>query len=421
MDVGKADSGLRQPNAKDLLAELGTAAGREDPYPVYARLRATAPVYYQAGTAYLTRYDDCAMVVRNGSMRAQSAAWMDTVRPGWREHPGLRATHESFVFCDPPDHTRLRRLVSGPFTQHRVHDLSGFLTTVTDSVLAAASDMGADGGVVDLHELLAASLPIRVIGKIIGVPEADQPLLREPLEGLRLAVDGAGASGSLPTIDASAEALIDYFAGLVAQRRADPREDLVTALAGVVDSGADRDGGGGPVLTEDELLQTLVLIFSAAIESMVDLLLNGTAALLAHPDQATRLRSDPGLADRAVEEALRYDAPVQAIGRITATAMTIGGIEIPAGILVLPMLGAANRDPEQFARPGTYDLSRAGAPALSFGGGIHRCLGAALGRMEAAVFLPALLTRFPQLRLAGPLVRRGFVLRGFAHFPVTIR
>lgn len=403
----------RRQAAKALIAELGRQTADDDPYPVYARLREVAPVYLTAsGVAYLTRYDDCLAVMRDPALRAQNADWMDRVRPGWREHPGLRVTHESFVFRDPPDHTRLRRPVSGPFTHRQAEAVSGYISERIGRVLDALADGGADGSAVDLHELLAASLPISVIGKVLGVPEADQEMLRTPLEGLRLAVDGASRADLLPQIDEAAVSLLGYFAGLVADRRAHPRDDLTSELVAAVDSGA--------AMSEEELLQTLTLIFSAAIESMVDLLLNGTAALLAHPAQAAALRRAPGRAESAVEEALRYDAPVQGIGRIAASDYQIGGVTVPSGSYIMALLGAGNRDPARFPDPDTFDLTRSGPSPLSFSGGVHHCLGAPLARVQAALFFPALLTRFPRLRVAGPLVRRGAVLRGFAQFPVAI-
>jgi cytochrome P450 len=416
-----ATQGEQRKAAVALLAELGTPAGQENPYPVYARLREVAPVFVnRVGTAYLTRYDDCLAVIRDTKLLAQNADWMDRVQPGWRDHPGLRVTHESFVFRDPPEHTRLRRPVSGPFTHRQAEAISGYIRDRIDLVLDAVADGGADGGVVDLHELLATSLPIAVISKVLGVPEADQAMLRKPLEGLRLAVDGTARDERVAEIDEAAVALLGYFAGLVADRRANPRDDLTSDLVAALDS-ARGPGGAQPFMTEDELLQTLTLIFSAAIESMVDLLLNGTAALLAHPAQAAALREDQGLAASAVEEALRYDAPVQAIGRIAAQEFSIGGAMIPAGGYVLALLGAANRDPARFADPDTFDITRTGPSPLSFSGGAHHCLGAPLARVQATMFFPALLTRFPQLRVAAPLVPRGDVLRGFAHFPVAIR
>jgi len=415
----EAAHGEQRETARALIAELGRQTADDDPYPLYARLREVAPVYLTGtGAVYVTSYDHCLTVMRDPALHAQNAEWMDQVRPGWRDHPGLRVTHESFVFRDPPDHTRLRRPVSGPFTHRQAEAIGGYIRERIDLVLDTLASGGADGSAVDLHELLAASLPIAVIGKVLGVPEADQEMLRTPLEGLRLAVDGSARASLLPQIDEAAEALLDYFAGLVADRRARPRDDLTSELASAVSPAAA--GNGGAAMSEPELLQTLTLIFSAAIESMVDLLLNGTAALLAHPAQAAALRDNPGLAASAVEEALRYDAPVQGVGRIAATDYAIGGVTVPAGSYIMALLGAGNRDPATFPDPDTFDITRSGPTPLSFSGGVHHCLGAPLARVQAALFFPALLTRFPRLRVAGPLARRGAVLRGFAHFPVAI-
>lgn len=428
------DIELRDASAEELLTRLASPQGRVNPYPIYAALRELAPVLLRTSTAYLWRYDDCNAIIRNPALGAQSPAWMDQVRPGWRDHPGLRVTHESFVFRDPPDHTRLRRFVSGEFSQSKIRRLRDYIAEVVTEVLDAIGDAGADGGQVDLHEILATTMPIKVISKVLGVPSGDHPMLREPLEGLRLAADGSPVS-QLPVIDRAGEALVGYFADLVAQRRESPRDDLVSKLAKVRDTG---DGTGSPddgVLTEDELLQTLTLIFSAAIESMADLLLNGTAAFIDFPDQAKALREHPGLITGAVEEAMRYDAPVQAIGRIAHADLALGGTDVPAGTYLLGFIGAANRDPVSYPEPDSFDITRFDStrsdsarfdstrqdpPPLSLSGGAHFCLGAALARLEAAVFFPALLRRFPELSYADTPVRRGVALRGFATFPVLL-
>src|ERR1022692_782362 len=382
-EAAKAQAAKAQ--ADRLIESLQSPDIRENPYPTYAALRDLAPVHLTAGMAYLTRYDDCLAVIRNPALGAQGPAWMDSIRPGWRDHPGLRATHESFVFRDPPDHTRLRRQVSGEFSPSKVKRLRGYIAEVTAQVLDLVADAGADGDVVDLHEILATTLPINVIGKMLGVPPADHPMLREPLEGLRLAADGS-TRNDLPIIDRAGAALISYFAELAAERRKAPRNDLVSALVAIRDSGS-----------------------------------NGTAALIAFPAQAAALRADSSLTAGVVEETVRYDAPVQGIGRIPHSDLIIGGVLIPAGTFVLPLLGAGNRDPDRFPDPDTFDLTRTGPAPLSLSGGAHFCLGAALARLEAAVFFPALTSRFPALQLAAPPVRRGFALRGFASFPVTLR
>ncbi len=403
-----------------LFKVLTSPEGQVNPYPVYAEMRALAPVFLDDTTAILLRYDDIQSIIRNPTLGAQSPAWMDRVRPSWREHPGLVATHESFVFRDPPDHTRLRRHVSGDFSPARVRKWQEYISATTTQVLDQIAEEGSDGGTVDLHEILATTLPIRVISKIMGVPEADHPLLRTPLEGLRLAADGSPVS-KLPVIDQAGQDLMNYFADLAGQRRKSPQDDLVTSLAAIRDTGG---GAGEPdeaVLTEEEMLQSLTLIFSAAIESMADLLLNGTAAFIEHQDQAEALRTDPaGRTSGAVEEALRFDAPVQAIGRIAAHGFSVGGVPMPDGMYMLGFIGAGNRDPARYPKPDTFDITRTGPAPLSLSGGAHFCLGAALARLEAATYFPALVARFPSLRYAGTPQRRGFVLRGFASFPVAI-
>jgi cytochrome P450 len=216
--------------------------------------------------------------------------------------------------------------------------------------------------------------------------------------------------------DSAAIALRAYFASLAAERRVAPRQDLASALVAVRDSGAD---AAGLAFTEDELLQTLTFVFMAGVDTMTNLLANGTAALLAHPRQADLLRARPDLGAAAADEVLRYDAPVQFIGRVSAADTAIGGVAVPADALVVAILGAANRDPARFTAPDAFDIARTGTTVLSFGGGIHYCLGAPLARLEASTFFPALLTRFPGLHLAGTPRRRGLVFRGFSYLPVA--
>ncbi|HUC56743.1 MAG TPA: cytochrome P450 [Streptosporangiaceae bacterium] len=398
-----------------LFKVLTSDEGRVDPYPVYAALRDLAPVYVDESTALLTRYDDCQVVVRTPTLGAQSPAWMDRVRPGWREHPGLVATHEAFIFRDPPDHTRLRRHVSGDFTPNRVRRWQDYIRLVTGEVLDVIADAGASGGTVDLHEVLATTMPIRIIGRIVGVPEQDFASLRVPLEGLRLAADGSPRS-MLPVIDKAGEDLLSYFADLSSARRKEPKDDLISTLVQLRD--ADPDDA---VLSEEEMLQTLALVFSAAIESMADFLLNGTAAFISFPEQAAALRGDPGLTPTAVEEAMRFDSPAQVACRIAAGGFSLAGVPIPDGTYIMAFIGAGNRDPERFPEPDSFDITRSGPAVLSLGGGAHFCLGANLARLEGSIFFPALVARFPKIQFAGTPVHRGFALRGYESFPVTIQ
>jgi cytochrome P450 len=237
-------------------------------------------------------------------------------------------------------------------------------------------------------------------------------------------VELAVSKRALTEADAAALTLREYFAGLAASRRRAPRGDLASSLVAARDASAaagSAAAGDGTGFTEDELLQTLTFVFMAGVDTMTNLLTNATAALLAHPRQAALLRARPQLAPRAVEEVLRYDAPVQLVGRVAAAGATVGGLGLRSDQLVVALLGAANRDPARFPAPDSFDITRSGASVLSFGGGIHYCLGAPLARLQAGAFLTALMSRFPSLRLAGQPRRAGTVFRGFDYLPVALR
>jgi cytochrome P450 len=423
--------------AEQLLAGLGTAEAQIDPYPLYARLHALGPAHRApSGAVFVTGYDDCAAVLRGPAFGAQSPEWHDRLVPGWRDHPAKVVTFEAMLFRDPPAHTRLRRMVAGSFTHHQVQRLHPDIAALTGAVLDRLADAGPDGRPVNMQQVLTGSLPISVIGALVGVPPADWPGLQESMSVLLEIVELGTRPAQLARANEAALRLHDYFAGLAAERRADPRGDLASALVraarpgGRDDRGPAGNGSGGGRdgqqaaarwLTGEEVTQTLTFVFMAGVDTMINMLTNGTAALLAHPAQASALREDPGLGPGAVEEILRYDAPVQFVGRVASQDTTVGGVGVPADGLVVTMLGAANRDPGRFAGPDTFDIRRGGAAPLSFGGGIHHCLGAPLARMEAGTFFPALLRRFPQLRSAGEPQRRGVVFRGFSDLPVAVR
>jgi cytochrome P450 len=429
------DATANQPTADELITSLAEPSVRADPYPVYARLRQLAPVHRAAsGAVFLSGYEDCATLTRGPAFRSQGPEFMDAVAPGWRKRPGRVATVESLLFRDPPDHTRLRRLVSGAFTPRRTEALREEVVRLVDDALDAIAEAGSDGGVVNLHEILSGTLPISVIGALVGVPPEDWPLLRGWMTAMMQIVEMTTNTRIMDEADEGARRLTEYFADLVAQRRAHPREDLATALVTVRDSGDSGDSDSAAAsdpsvhlsetavrLSETELLQTLILLFMAGVDTMVNHLAAGTAALLAHPDQLDALRTDPALAPSAVEEMLRYDAPIQIVGRVTGEPVRLGEVDIPAGALVIGLLGAANRDPSRFPDPDVFDIARRpGISMLSFGGGMHYCLGAPLARIESAQFFPAFLARFPTLALGGEPVRRGLVLRGFATLPITV-
>ena len=386
----------------ELLAELTTLTGREDPYPRYDRLRAIAPlIRAEDGALVVTRYADCATVVRDGRLGHMPPDMLAFVGlPDWAEHPALRQFFTSMLAQNPPDHTRLRRLVSSTFTARRVQSLRPAIEAMVAGLLDGLA------GDTDFVERFAFPLPVNVIGELLGVPPADraqfQTLVRDWSQVLDVITPGV-----LARADPAATVIRDYLAGLAAERRAAPRDDLISALV-AAEAGGDR-------LTEDELLTMAALLFGAGFETTTNLLANGLVALDRNPGQAF------GDTAVAVEELLRYDSPVQIVSRVAYEDVELGGTTVAAGERVVAYLGAGNRDPERFADPHRLDLARADNAPLSFGGGIHYCLGAPLARLEAQIAFPALLRRFPGLEIGTPVRRDSLTLRGYLSLPVSAR
>jgi cytochrome P450 len=313
----------------------------------------------------------------------------------------------SMLMLNPPQHTRLRRLVSRSFTAHRVAGMRDAITRIADELCDPLS------GTIEFVDSVAFPFPVTVIGELLGIPAADrpmfQPLVREwtsVLEILNpLAVD---------TADAAAVQIQSYLGELVRARREQPADDLISALVAVEDDEHQ--------LTEEELVTMAALILAAGFETTTGLLANGFLTLLGEPHQADRLRRAPELAKAAVEELLRYDPPVQILyGRRATEDMRVGELPVQAGQRLINFLGAANRDPRQFSEPDELRLDRDEGPGLSFGGGIHHCLGAALARLEGQVMLPMLLRRYPRAAVAGTPVRRGgLMIRGYTSLPIAL-
>ena len=380
-----------------------------DPYPTYHRLRAVDPVHQSPlGFWVLTRYEDVVFALRDPRLAKEAIASFIAARFGMTPlGVGL-----SMLDRDPPDHTRLRGLVSKAFTPRVVEGLRPHIQRIVDGLI----DTVAGDGAMDLIEDFAYPLPVTVICQMLGVPLEDQETFKgwgldiaRGLDAIMLPPDSEVAQRSI----AARQGLSDYFRALIAQRRAEPRADLLSGLIAAEEA--------GDKLSEQELLATCILLLVAGHETTVNLIGNGTLALLRHPDQLRRLRDNPGLIGSAVEELLRYDGPVQRTARIPSEDVAIGGRTIPAGEMVMPFIGAADRDPAQFPDPDRLDIGRTENRHLAFGWGIHFCLGAPLARVEGQIALDTLLRRLPRLALATdkPEFRQSLTLRGLTSLPVT--
>ena len=393
----------------EVLTALAAPEGRADPYPLYERLRAIGPAATAPdGTLVVTGYRECSIVLRDFRLhKAPERLLIAAGYPQWQDRPALRLMFSSILMVNPPAHTRLRRLVSACFTARRV---AGLRPAVEQMVADACEQIA---GYSDFVTGFAFPLPVAVIGELLGIPAADRPMFADLARDWTWALEGLSPAG-VDRADAAATVIADYLADLADRKREDPGDDLISALAAA--DGADK-------LTPDELVTVAALLLAAGAETSTGLLSNGLAALLAHPDQADRLRAEPFLAIPAVEDLLRYDSPGQMLsGRSAPGDLTIAGLDLSDGQQVLAMVGAANRDAAVFSDPDRLILDRAQQAPLSFGGGIHYCLGAPLARLEAQVAFPALLARFPRLALAGPPVRRGWLsIRGHTSLPIDAR
>ncbi|MFI2429186.1 cytochrome P450 [Streptomyces sp. NPDC018955] len=391
----------------------------DDPHRLAAALRQESPVREvttpRGVTGWLvTRYEDCRAALADPRLLKDAKAatealgrQMDSASPYL--HAGARLLESHMLNTDPPDHTRLRALVNKAFTPRTVARLRPRIEEITDGLLDAMAELPADSD-VDLVKALAQPLPIAVICEMLGIDAADRHLL---LEWTRVIVSSAPGADLVRASDG----IVAYLDGLIERKRADPADDLMSALAQVSDQG-DR-------LSRDELIAMGVLMVIAGHDTTVNLIGNGVFALLSAPEQLGRLRADPSLLPGAIEELLRYDGPVHvATHRVAAEPLELGGARIPRGALVMVSLLAANRDGERFADPDRLDITRETRGHLAFGHGIHYCLGAPLARTEARIALERLLARFPGLRLgegAGkPAWHPSLLIHGLVTLPVRL-
>ena len=401
---------------------------RRRPHWQYRVVRAVDPVHRSPfGLWVLSRHTDVVAALRSPHMgNNEDEADMSALTPGPLgpfikrqsaarvEGRFIEVIDQTMLFRDPPDHTRLRALVSKAFTPKRVEALAGRVRELVDELL----DAPAARGHIELMREFAYPLPARVICELLGVPKEDERFIVAQAPALGTGLDPAPmrTPETVAAANDATEALVDYLDRLIAERRRTPTDDMLSALIAAEESGES--------LSHDELVSTILLLLIAGHETTANLIGNGMLALLRHPDQLARLRADAReeLDRSAVEELMRFDGPIQMVERITLEPVVIGGREIPARRIVICLTAAANRDPAVFAEPRRLDLGRAPNPHVGFGGGAHFCLGAALARLEGRIAIGTLARRFPRLRLLDPTPewRPSFTIRGLRRLPLAL-
>jgi cytochrome P450 len=403
---------VSQPSQVDLF----DPAFKANPYLTYARLRSDAPIYRVTlptgqGMWLVTRYEDVSAILKDerfvkdvrNAMTPEQLAQMPPIPEV------MKPLTRNMLDTDPPDHERLRALVSKAFTPRLIERMRPRVQEIADALLDAVQDRGE----MDLIDDYAFPLPITVIAELLGVPVEDRNKFREWSDA---AVSGDATQEYVEKILLPhMQAFTGYLCAMFEEKRENPEDDLISALV--------RAEEAGDKLSEDELLAMVFLLLVAGHETTVNLIGNGMLALLLHPDQLQMLREDPSLVKSAIEELLRYDGPVEtSTERFAREDIRIGGTVIPRGEMVTVVLASADHDPERFPEPDALDITRADNKHLAFGKGIHFCLGAPLARMEGQIAISTLLRRMPNLRLKaspGSLTwRPGLVLRGLKRLPV---
>jgi cytochrome P450 len=395
------------------VVDFNDPAFRQNPYPRYAELR-EAPERPRTpeGLWVLARYADVLAALRDPKLSSDPRHRPETARPQQlRDLPLLAdGTIKLMLTADPPDHTRLRRLASKAFTPRAVERLRPRVTELVDGLL----DVAGEKGTCDLMAELAEPLPVMVICELLGVPAGDWDQFKPWSTAIARVLDPDADQAALERAIPAVVGFVQYFAALIAERRAAPRDDLLSALIA-----AEAEGDS---LSTEELFAMVILLFIAGHETTTNLIGNGTLALARNPDQLAALRADPAMAPTAVEELLRYDSPVQITARTAVAPTSVGDLRLEPGEGVVCGLAAANRDPRYVDDPDTLRLARGAPTHVAFGNGIHYCLGAPLARLEGQVVFARMVQRFPTIELVDPdpPYREHFVLRGLASLPVSL-
>ena len=389
-----------------------------DPYPFYDQLRIQDPVHWSESDNYwyVTRYADLTSLIRDERLssarfRTMAAGLPDEVKE--RLSALIGAVSSWMLMSDPPSHTRMRGLVNKAFTPRMIENIRSRIQTLVDGML----DEVQENGRMDVIADLAVPLPGIVISDMLSVPENDQPQFKKWSDDIAVGLTGSESAGTQSERFSIAQKsfleLSDYFRGIVKNLRGHPQDNLLSAMVDAEEA--------GDKLAEEELFANCVLLMFAGHETTTNLIGNGTLALLQDPKQMQMLRNDGELIGSAVEELLRFDSPVQKLGRLATDDIEIGGKVIKAGELVFLCYGAANRDPEQFSNPDQLDIARTDNRHVAFAQGIHYCLGASLARLEGQIAINTLLNRMPDIKLESEDLERNpsTVLRGLKSLPVV--
>ncbi|GLZ36467.1 cytochrome P450 [Actinokineospora sp. NBRC 105648] len=376
----------------------------QDPYPLYEQVRALGPLHQSGLGVWVTASHRLANKVlrdkRFGVRRADGS-----------KAPEFMPFDNSMLGLDPPGHTRLRKLTVPSLNPRRLDrwrpSADRYCHELIDRMLAGRAE-------VNYMSAFAQQLPLRVIGDLVGIPERHRRAFFQLSRRMAYLLDGVASVEVARDVRAAIEEMTVMFTDIIAEHRADPREDLIGDLLPAVDDGR---------LEMDELVPLCMFLPLAGTETTVNLIGNATRALLENPEQWALLKGDAGLAPAVVQETLRHDTPVQQYRRIAHMDVELDGHVVTAGSELAICAGAANRDPEVYSEPGRFDITRKSGPeTLSFSAGIHFCLGAALARLEAEIALAAVAERLPELRQVGPVRRRdSFIIRGMLQFPVAVR
>ena len=380
----------------------------QDPYPEYAALRERSPVHRSRllNAWVFSRYADVDTVLRDHRRFSNDPAKRSLTR---RQHAMVPAPDDyTMLLLDPPDHTRLRALVNKAFTRRAVNALEPQIRGLVNSLLDEVDPAG-----FDLMEAVANPLPVIVISEMLGVPPEDRARFRVWSNRRARLIEPTISASERKAASEAGQALGEYFRPIIRTRRAEPENDIVSALVQAEEE--------GDVLTAQEVLNMLRLLLIAGNETTTNLIGNGMLALLRNPDELERLRADPDLIPGAVEELLRFDSPVQTDFRGALEDCEVNGAPVRRGENIVLLIGAANRDPAAFEEPDRLDVGRSEGSHISFGRGIHHCIGAPLARLEGRVVLEVLLERFASMRLLDerPVYRGGVVLRGLESLPVA--